>query len=107
MRLDFIREVSSPWRRLFALGCIGAFLVTIALSAAPRLHEQLHPVQGAEHNCAVTLLSLGNCDQTSCEPITIAPQLLPPDAAFSHHHFPSVTLCLEFSLLEHAPPALS
>lgn len=107
MRLDFIRKVSSPWHRFFAVFCIVTFLGTLALSAAPRLHERLHQMQGAEHNCAVTLLSSGSCDHTVGNAITIAPQLLRPEFAFSQNHFPSIALRLEFSLLEHAPPALS
>jgi hypothetical protein len=107
MPLDPIREASSPWRRIFALGCIGAFLLTIALADAPRLHERIHRVQGAEHECAVTLLTAGNCEHTPCDAIALAPPPPRPASAPFHRHFQLVSARLEFSLLEHAPPAIS
>jgi hypothetical protein len=88
-------------------GFIVAFLLTLVLSAAPQLHERIHESGDATHQCAVTMVTGGNCEHTLCVTIAIAPQ--PPEAPgaliFRHSHF--VSAYLDFSLLEHAPPALS
>lgn len=94
-------------RVLVAAGFIGAFLLTLVLSADPQLHERIHQLAGASHECAVTLLTTGNCALTPSAAITIAPP--PPQLAsrFSQPGFQLVSAHLEFSLLEHAPPAIS
>ena len=93
---------------MIAAGCVGAFLFAVTLSATPQLHEQLHsPTGSPSHECAVTLLASGNCQHTPVATISVAP-LAPPRAVA--HFFQSFSLCtahLEFSLLEHAPPAIS
>ena len=88
-------------------GFIGAFLFALVLSAAPQLHERIHQPSGATHECAVTLLTAGNCEHTPCDAIAIAPQRPKPASALVHRHFQLVSARLEFSLLEHAPPAIS
>lgn len=51
-----------------------AFLWTLALSAAPQLHEGLHPdANNAEHTCAVTFIVSGSCDHSSLAPLITAP----------------------------------
>jgi hypothetical protein len=93
---------------LFAIACAISFAFTIALSAAPGLHDWLHkPADQPAHHCAVTLVQSGGY----------------------HDHAESITwrashglTCLggvtvfaaqiakargNFSSLEHAPPALS
>jgi hypothetical protein len=108
MRLDLIKEAPSPWRRLFALGCIGAFLFTIALAEVPQLHERIHQGSAtASHECAVTLLKSGNCTQTPCHVVAIAPVPARATSAISRDLFQLLLPRLEFSLLEHAPPAFS
>lgn len=108
MRLDVIKEASSPWRRLFALGCIGAFLFTIALAEVPQLHERIHQGSAtASHECAVTLLKSGNCSHTPCDMVALAPVPAQATSAISRDLFQIVRPRLEFSLLEHAPPAFS
>lgn len=88
-------------------GFIGAFLFALVLSVAPQLHERIHQPDGATHECAVTLLTAGNAEHMPCDAIAIAPQ--PPQLTFTlvRRHFPLVSARLEFSLLEHAPPAIS
>jgi len=86
---------------------VSLFLFTLILSAIPQLHERIHSSTGAtNHECAVTLLTSGNYQHTVCDTIAIAP---PPATAFAHVslRFQLVSPRLEFSLLEHAPPALS
>ena len=95
-------------RVLTAAGCIGALVLALVLSAIPQLHEELHVVSGAaNHECAVTLLISGNYQHTPIVEISVAPP--PPRATFVHTSasFRLVSAHLEFSLLEHAPPAVS
>jgi hypothetical protein len=95
-------------RTLIAGSCVAAVLLTLVLSAIPRLHEQIHGTTGTpNHECAVTLLTSGNYQHTPNVAISFAPPA--PPAAFAHAlaSFQLVSAHLEFSLLEHAPPAVS
>jgi hypothetical protein len=94
-------------RATVAAGFIGAFLLALVLSAAPQLHERIHQPTGATHECAVTLLTAGNCEHTPCDAIAIAPPPPKPAFALFHRPFQLISARLDFSLLEHAPPALS
>ena len=94
-------------RAIVAAGFIGAFLFAAVLSAAPQLHERIHQPDGATHQCAVTLLTAGSCEHTPCDTIALAPPLPRPASVPFHRHFQLVSARLEFSLLEHAPPAIS
>jgi hypothetical protein len=72
------------------------------------LHEAIHATTGApNHECAVTLLTSGNYQYTPIATISLAPPA--PPATFAHvcATFQLVSAHLEFSLLEHAPPAIS
>ncbi|MEY2561291.1 MAG: hypothetical protein QOG51_1706 [Verrucomicrobiota bacterium] len=92
---------------IMAAGFISLFLFTLVLSAIPQLHERIHSSSGAtNHECAVTLLTSGNYQHSGSDTIAIAP---PPATAFAHvfSRFELVRPRLEFSLLEHAPPAIS
>ena len=95
-------------RAIVAAGCIGAVLCAVILSAIPQLHEEIHATTGApNHECAVTLLTSGNYQHTPTIAISVAPAA--PPATFAHvsGNFHIVRPHLAFSLLEHAPPALS
>jgi hypothetical protein len=94
-------------RAIVATGFIFAVILTLVLSAIPQLHERIHQTSSsANHECAVTLLTSGNYQHTVSHTIATAP---PPPAAFTHVFacFQSVGAHPEFSLLEHAPPAIS
>jgi hypothetical protein len=107
MSLSSTDGKGSALRALTAVGCIAAVLLAILLSAIPQLHEQIHTATGMpNHECAVTLLTSGNYQHTTNTAISLAP---PAPAAFAHvpTHFQLVHARLEFSLLEHAPPAVS
>jgi hypothetical protein len=96
------------FRALVAGGCIAAVLFALILSAIPRLHEQIHETSSApNHECAVTHLASGNYQHTPSAAISVAPPLLPASFAHALPGFHFVTAHLEFSLLEHAPPAVS
>jgi hypothetical protein len=95
-------------RAIVAAGCLGAFLFAVVLSAIPQLHEQIHAATGSpNHECAVTLLASGHYQHTPTVTISLVPPT--PPAAFAHifADFRLVHAHLEFSLLEHAPPAVS
>jgi hypothetical protein len=107
MKLRLNGGNSVALRAIVAAGFIGAFLFTLVLSAAPQLHERIHQATGATHECAVTHLITGNCAHTPSDTITIAPPLPQPASRFSQPGFQLASPRLEFSLLEHAPPAIS
>ena len=94
--------------RVVAVASIAAVLLAVVLSSIPQLHEQLHTATGGpNHECAVTLLTAGNYQHTPTLSISLAPPT--PPAPFAHVSaiFQFVSAHLEFSLLEHAPPAIS
>src|SRR3954454_12934191 len=91
---------------ILAAAFFGLFLFTLVLCAIPQLHERIHQTSSSvNHECAVTLLSSGNYQHTPIDTISAAAPA--PPASFSHalpsFHF--VSAHLDFSLLEHAPPA--
>lgn len=95
-------------RAIVAAGCIGAVLFAIVLSAIPQLHEQIHDVTGTpNHECAVTLLTAGNYQHTPLAAISVAPPAPRKSFVPTTASFQLVSAHLEFSLLEHAPPANS
>ncbi len=107
MKLRLSDGNSIALRAIVAAGFVGALLFTLVLSAAPQLHERIHQPTGPSHECAVTLLSSGNCAHTPSNAITIAPPPPQPASRFSQPGVQLVNQRLEFSLLEHAPPAIS
>ena len=50
-----------------------AIVLMLSLSAAPNLHERLHPAAGSLHECAVTLIAFGSCHHGAAAPLLIAP----------------------------------
>ena len=104
MRLDFLRSETSPWRKVFALAIVGAFLFAFVVSDAPRLHDQLHRALGADHECAVTMFLSGGCDHSECVPPSALPLVVPSTSVIVLQPFQLAEAGLEFSQLEHAPP---
>jgi hypothetical protein len=108
MRVRLSENKATALHAVVAAGCIGAVLFALVLSVIPRLHEQIHGASSAaNHECAVTLLTSGNYQHTPAAAISVAPPA--PPTAFAHFlaNFQLVSAHLEFSLLEHAPPAVS
>jgi hypothetical protein len=107
MKLRLVDGKVIALRAIVAAGFIGAFLFALVLSAAPQLHERIHQPTGATHECAVTLLTSGNCAHTPSGAISVAPPPPQPASRSSQPGFQLVSQRLQFSLLEHAPPAIS
>ena len=107
MRLDVPRQTPAVLWRVFACGCVAAFLLTLALSAAPRLHDQLHNSQGTEHACAVTLISAGGCEHFTHATPSGLPEAAPQIASVLTAPTRAALGAVASSILEHAPPRLA
>jgi len=107
MRLDFFRSKTARSRSGSALGIICAFLFTIALSDAPRLHEFFHKALGPDHECAVTMFTHGNCDRLTTGAPAAGPATIIWAIVLIPQQISSIAGNLEFSLLEHAPPVFA
>src|SRR4051812_3800617 len=93
---------------ILAAAFLGLFLFTLLLAAIPQLHERIHASSGAaNHECAVTLLASGHYQHTPTVTISLVPRTPPATFAHALADFGLVHAHLEFSLLEHAPPAVS
>jgi len=85
-----------------------AIVLMLGLSAAPNLHERLHPTAAPLHECAVTLIVSGSCHHSAAAPLMIAPATA---AQFSK--IPALNPIwvaapfLSASIFEHAPPVRS
>ncbi len=50
-------------RSLTSAALLASFVFTLALAASPHLHEQIHSnARHADHECAVTMMLRGGCD---------------------------------------------
>ncbi len=99
---------SGKRRAITAAVLLSALAFAVALSAAPQFHRWLHDIgDRTNHECAATLLSSGSVEHSDCEPASVAPQPERSGPAFRSELLPRLFVSLEFSLLEHAPPALS
>ena len=108
MSLRLVAGKAALLRAIVAAGCIAALVFALVLSAVPQLHEELHAVSGAaNHECAVTLLTSGNYQHTPTITISVAPPPRPTTFVHALASFQLVSAHLAFSLLEHAPPAIS
>jgi hypothetical protein len=91
-------------RSLAGSAVIIALLCATALAVAPRWHERVHKLD-PRHECVVTLVASGQCEQGTVTPISAAPEDLlvsatplgPPGCYFAAAQVSSI--------LEHAPPA--
>jgi hypothetical protein len=106
LRALLIRPARSAGITVFLL--IAAIMLMLGLSAAPNLHERVHPAATSLHECAVTLIASGSCHHTAAAPFSI---VAATDVKFSHT--PALTShwvgspFLAASIFEHAPPANS
>ncbi|HVF71179.1 MAG TPA: hypothetical protein VM940_06190 [Chthoniobacterales bacterium] len=108
MNLRFSHGKGTALRALVAAGCLGAVLCALVLSSLPQLHEQIHGGSaGANHECAVTLLTSGSYQHSPTNSICVTRP--GPPTSFIHLLAGARFLSahLEFTLLEHAPPVVS
>lgn len=93
---------------LAAFISLGAFLLTVALAAAPGLHHHLHADAGqAQHECAITVVESGTAPN---DPPSLAAVAQPVSVFWKAAPVHSVWVPAPFVLsrvFEHAPPALS
>jgi hypothetical protein len=103
-----IREAKT-WQRALTLALVLQFLLGLAMTASPWLHERLHHDAGNEHHeCVVTVMHSGGTDGTMVPPI-LAPNFLPAleIIAISQDTTGEVaSIFLRARVFEHAPPAL-
>ncbi|MGB8475111.1 MAG: hypothetical protein WCE61_13585 [Candidatus Acidiferrum sp.] len=107
--LPLAMSFRAPLRAVVASGLLSAFLFALALAASPQLHVRFHADAGApDHECVVTLIATGKCEQADAPPVLVAPE---PTIVFEK--VPSlapVWVAASFlgaRIFEHAPPALS
>ena len=96
-------------RAVVASSLLSAFLFALALAASPQLHVRFHADAGApDHECVVTLIATGKCEQADAPPVLVA-----PEPAIVFEKVPSLAPVwvaapfLGARIFEHAPPALS
>jgi hypothetical protein len=99
---DFVRTFT-------ATAVLAAILFALGLAAFPRLHARFHPDAGSpNHECIVTLVATGKCEQAGAPVVLIAPK---PAVCFETvTTLAPVWVAAPFlgaCIFEHAPPALS
>jgi hypothetical protein len=90
---------------LAAMATALAVLIANILAITPHLHQRLHG--GSSHECAVTLIAAGTYDHPAPAASSVAPDCLAHGSVSSSQSWPILASALEFSLREHAPPAVS
>jgi hypothetical protein len=106
-KLPLAMESCRHFRAFIASTLLCAFLLALVLAAAPQIHERFHADAGSPgHECAVTLIATGKCEQGSAPLIFVAPQPaeLCEQVAVLHPIALSAP-CLSAAIFEHAPPA--
>jgi hypothetical protein len=85
-----------------------AIVLMVGLSAAPNLHERLHPAAGSLHECAVTLIAFGSCHHGAAAPLQVAPTATLQFSKVAVLGLPWVeSPFLAARVFEHAPPGCS
>ena len=82
-----------------------AVLVANVLAITPQLHQRLHGA--SQHECVVTLIATGKYDHPTAAASSVVPDRLRSETISFSQDLLVAVAALEFSLLEHAPPALS
>ena len=101
-------SATSIFRGIIASLIFAAFVGALALSVLPQWHELFHTdAKAARHECAVTLVSSGNYQQTTPASLVAAP-VLPLQFSFipALHSIWVASPFIGARIFEHAPPAL-
>src|SRR5450432_3865841 len=102
-------EIKS-WSSVLIFALAVQFLLAVALTASPLLHERLHHDASNEHHeCLATMLLSGGSDGSAVAPVISATFDLPPVFAFLAKlpSFEVVSIFLGAHVFEHAPPRLA
>lgn len=106
VRLRLSGRRSSAFHAFIAAVLFCGVAFAIGLSAAPQLHDWLHKDNGAQHQCAATLISTGGWDHAHSAPCVSGPPPLGLTLPAFVHAQP-IRARAQASILEHAPPAES
>lgn len=97
------------FRAIVASGLLSVLFFALGLAASPQLHARFHPDAGTpNHECAVSLIAAGKCEQADVPLLLAAPQpvvVFEKNAALTPVWVAAPFLCAR--VFEHAPPALS
>lgn len=108
-KVHFVMEASRRLRALVASGLLVAFLLALALAAAPQLHESFHrDATLPQHECAVTLLATGRCESTTAPIVFVVPRTVVLfEKIPALHPLASPAFFPGAALFEHAPPRVA
>jgi hypothetical protein len=102
-------RIQQGWfRGTTVLVLAAAIVLMLGLSVTPNLHERLHPAAASLHECAVTLITSGNCHYGAVATPLIAPTTalhLSKTPVLAPHWVESPFLAAR--VFEHAPPGCS
>ncbi len=109
--IPFVQEFRKhkAWQRSLILALALHFLLGLAMTASPWLHERLHhEANDDQHECLVAVMHSGGTDGTVIAPV-LAPDFHPapefvPVAERHSSEIPSIFL--RARVFEHAPPSL-
>jgi hypothetical protein len=90
---------------LAAMAAAFAILIANILAITPHLHQRLHGA--SSHECVVTLIAAGKYDHPAPAASSVALDCLMRGSMPFSQPCPIFARALEFSLREHAPPAIS
>jgi hypothetical protein len=98
------RHLAIP--RLVLCGAVlAAFLLTLLMAVSPELHDKLHhDADGDHHECLVTALHAGACDDAAPVPALASFIATLFEAKLPDETRAADSLFLSFRILEHAPP---
>lgn len=100
----------TAWQRTLILALALQFLLGLAMTASPWLHERLHhDASNGHHECVVTVMHSGGTDGTPIAPV-LAPDFNPtPEFAplAQDQSCEIASIFLRARVFEHAPPALA
>jgi hypothetical protein len=94
---------------LVAGSAFASLFLALVLAVAPQSHECIHQdAATGQHECAVTLIASGKCEQSTAPVLVVG-----PEPAIDWEKIPALqsvwvpALFLGACVLEHAPPVLS
>lgn len=85
-----------------------AFLLALSFTAAPKLHERFHADAGLpNHECAVTLLAAGKCEQGAPSVVVVVQRATHFEKIASLNPVWVAVPFLSAAIFEHAPPVFA